>query len=606
MTSDTTRARATPSVSRSRQSIHKSAASGRTVAVACARAASSEAALEMMQAGGNAIDAAIAAALVGGVIEPMETCLAGSGFLLMHRPGDARPTAVDFGSCAPRAARADMFRIDTSRSIDRGLGVSVVVDDANMLGARASGVPGTIRGLTDALAAFGRLPLSKVLQPAIRAAHDGFEVDNYFTLDTLANLDALRRFESSTRVFLRNTLPPVPAFLGAASLGVRERIRQPELGRSLEMIAAQGADAFYRGELAKGLLATHVEQGGILTEQDLAQYASHIAPARHLRFRDTDVWMPNAPCGALTQIQMLQLWQALYPDGAPAQDSPERTRLLAEATWHAFADRYHFLGDPQHVPVPEEALASEAYAREIAQRIRAGERIASWLKLPQAPWDHFAGQALHDPWAFERTPERAVRWQPQGGTEPTAGTTHVSVIDGEGMAVAITHTAANHYGSRLVCPRTGFLIDAAMGWFNAVPGAANSIAPGKRPLANMAPMLLTRQGEARAALGAPGGRRIISAIAQIAINLVERGHDAEAAVHAPRQDASGAQLLLSERLQDQAEGLAPVGDRLRWVDEQHEGFGYELARPNIVVRQDDGRLQSACDPFVKGFALALD
>jgi gamma-glutamyltranspeptidase/glutathione hydrolase len=173
------------------------------------------------------------------------------------------------------------------------------------------------------------------------------------------------------------------------------------------------------------------------------------------------------------------------------------------------------------------------------------------------------------------------------------------------MAVSLTHTAANHFGSKVVCERTGLLFDGAMGWFNARPGAANSIAGGKRPLANMAPMLLTSNGQVRAALGAPGGRRIINAVAQIALNLVERNMSAEEAVAAPRIDASGAEVLVSERLASLASTWNP--DLMPWkaVTEQFMPFDYEMARPVIVTRDPDGTLHGATDPFTKGYSLAI-
>ncbi|SDV51559.1 gamma-glutamyltransferase family protein [Chitinasiproducens palmae] len=586
------------------QTVSKTSVRGRRGAVACARHESSAAAIAMLEAGGNAVDAAIAAALVAGVVEPMETTLAGSGFMLIHLPGEPEAIAVDFGPRAPLAARPDMFTLDTTRATDRGLGVSVVENDANVQGILAAGVPATLRGLTDAHRAHGRLPLRTVMQPAIAAAHDGFEVDSYYALEVLANLDALRANPAAASVFLRDGLPPPAPHLGAATLGAPVRLRQQALGNSLERIAEEGADAFYRGAVAESLLETVAELGGILATDDLAQCRSTIGAARTIRFRNVDVWVPNGPCGAITQIEMLRLWQAVHPDGAPLDDTPERIRTFEQVSRHAFADRYHWLGDAGMVPVPEHALTSIEYAQAIASGIANCQQKQDWRTLPSAPWEYFAWHPAHDPWRFE---DRAApaQWAPTGGTEPTSGTTHVSVIDGDGCAVSITHTAANHFGSKVVCPRTGFLFDAAMGWFNAVPGAANSIAGGKRPLANMAPMLLTRDGQSLAALGAPGGRRIISAIAQIAMRLVENGDDAFTAVHAPRYDASGPTLLLSERLRHVASEMPELAPIIRWVGEQHEGYGYELARPNIVVRGGDGALEAACDPFSKGFALAI-
>jgi len=300
---------------------------------------------------------------------------------------------------------------------------------------------------------------------------------------------------------------------------------------------------------------------------------------------------------------MLNIWQALYPDSPPLKDGAERLDYLAQASWHAFADRYHWLADAQVVPVPEAGLLSDSYAREIAAFIRAGHpppRSAG----AETPWNYFARHAAHDPWMHEPGTAPSRAWSPDGGTAPPAGTTHVSVVDGQGMAVSITHTAANHCGAKVVCERTGLLFDAAMGWFNARAGAANSIAPGKRPLANMGPVLLTRGGRTLAAIGAPGGRRIINAVVQVVLNLVERDMAPDLALQAPRIDASGTALLASERLAGVVSGLQEAYGPVALVGEQHQGYGYELARP-VIALHDGQAGHAAVDPFSRGYARGI-
>lgn len=587
----------------SRQLVSRSPARGRGGAVAAARRASVEAALAMLEAGGNAVDAAVAAAFVAGVVEPMETTLAGSGFMLVAE-ADGAVHAVEFPPRAPAAATPTMFEIDTTRSLDRGLGVSVVVGDRNVAGATAAGVPATIAGLLAAHERFGRLDRAMVLSPAIRAAHDGFEIESYFALEVLANLEALRADPGASRLYLQDGLPPVPPHLGATTLGVAPLLTQPQLGRILELVAARGRSGFYEGETAAALVETVRGLGGILSREDLAGCEPLVGPARRLAFREHEVWTPHSPSGALTQLQILNIWQGLHPERPPTEDTPERLRGLAEASWHAFADRYHWLGDPDVVAVPEAGLLSADYAASIARAIAAREPPPRARPDQGLPWEHFARLAAHDPWSFQDGSERGS-WRAQGATEALAGTTHVSVVDRDGMAVSITHTAANHFGAKVVCPRTGLLLDAAMGWFNARVGAANSIAPGKRPLANMGPMIVTRNGRALAALGAPGGRRIIHAVVQVLLNIVERGLCAEDAVAAPRVDASGSTLLASERLAGAVAALAEAGVPVALVADQHEPFGYELARPVVALRDGEGRTSAAIDPFTRGVAAAL-
>lgn len=581
-----------------RQRISRSPAPGTAGAVAAARRQSAEAGARMLSEGGNAVDAAVATALVAGVVEPTETTLAGSGLLLYGRPGHDT-VSVDFGPRAPLAARPEMFTVDDTCSGDRGLGVSTVVNDENVTGAKACGVPATIAGLLTAHERYGSLPRAQVCAPAIAAAYDGFPADGYFALEVLANLADLRADPGARETFLTAGDPPAPPHLGSATLGTAAMIRQPRLGRTLELIAEQGAEGFYQGEVAQGLLRTMEERGGLLTAEDLAGVRPVVSTARRVRFRDVDVWTPHAPSGAVTELQMLRTWEALYPDQPPVDDDPLRLRRLAEVSWHAFADRYHWLGDPDMVAVPERALYSSGYAAELAELIREG--AAPPVPDEGFPWDVFASRAVHDPWRHDPDGRDAPTWRPSGATSSPGGTTHVSAMDEWGGAVSITHTAANHWGAKLVCPRTGLAMDSTMGWFNARPGAANSIAGGKRPLANMGPVLLTRSGEPFAALGAPGGRRIINAVVQVTLNLVERGMDVEAALAAPRLDASGGQLLASERYAAQ---LPELDVPVRLVGEQHEPYGYELARPVLAVRGPGRRVAASTDPFSTGVAIA--
>lgn len=592
----------------SRQVVHKTSANSQEGVVVAARMQSAQAAKKMLEVGGNAVDAAVAAAFVAGVIEPMETSLYGSGFMLVALPGDQKVISIDFGPRAPLKAKADMFKVDGVNKPKGapGISLSAVENNANVEGILAIGVPSNIRGLTEALARFGTLDLKTVMQPAITAAYEGFIRDSYFALEALSNLRALRADPTACALFLEDGLPPVSADLGSVTLGLPTYQKQPVLGKSLEMIAEKGPDIFYHGELGKQLLETVRRLGGLLEADDLYNCRAQVGDAKKIKFRDTEIWAPNGPCGAETMLQILQIWQALYPEGSPLIDSPQRFKHLANTIWHAFADRYHWLGDPDFINVPSEGILSSTYAHEIANQIRQSVPPPSTPSGYDGPWTYFSKHAAHDPWPHQengRVP--APKWNPHGSTAPTSGTTHVSVIDRSGMSVSLTHTAANIFGSKVVCPNTGLLFDAAMGWFNAVPGAANSIAGGKRPLANMGPLMITRSGYPIASIGAPGGRRIISAVTQLAINIVDRKMDAEAALLAPRCDASGPDLLVSERLEPLIERDEELAKHTKYVSEQHEGFSYELARPLVATCDEKGKLSAAGDPFTRNFAIGI-
>lgn len=591
---------------KSQQHIARTAVYGKGGAVAAAREQSVTAAITMLEQGGNAVDAGVAAAFVAGVMEPIETTLAGSGFLLVGMPGgDAH--SVEFAPRAPLAATPDMFRIDHTRQFDRGLGVSIVEGDENVQGAKSAGVPATLAGLVQAHARFGSLPLATVLGPAIDVAHDGFRADPYFALEAVDSYAAIIADEGAMRLFLKDGLPPATAHLGSTTLGSPHVVVQTALGNTLERIAQEGVEVFYEGELGEQFLETHRQKGGILTRQDLLNVKPIIGAPRRLRYRDTEIYVPRSPSGGLTELQILNIWQAIDPEGTRRLDDPESIRLFAEASWHAFADRYHWLGDPDFVPVPEDALMSQAYAKHIAGFILGGEppprALASEGSAAETPWNYFASRAAHDPWPFQEQ-DAPVQWNPAGSSVQTAGTTHVCVTDAKGMSVSITHTAANHCGAKVVCERTGLLLDAAMGWFNALPNAANSIAGGKRPLANMGPALM-HSSKGYTAVGAPGGRRIISAVVQVIQNLVDRGMNVEEAISAPRVDASGTHLLYSERMQSIVQHISPYFREDAKVHEQHQGYGYELARPSISSHDGD-HAHAAIDPYSRGYAQSID
>lgn len=572
--------------------------------ISASRKETVDAGIAMLELGGNAVDAAISAALVAGVIEPMETTLAGSGFMLLAKP-DGEVLSIEFAPRAPLQAHENMFEIDPDQSGDRGLGISKVIGDANLEGASSAGVPATLKGLVDAQAKFGKLPLKTVMEPAINMAANGFYADNYFVLESLDNLAALRKNAYASKLFLDNGLPPKPTHLGSATLGKAKLVKQEQLANTLSEIANKGVDYFYKGPLGKLFTKTHADLGGYVTEQDLAAVKTNITAPRKLKFKDAYVWAPTAPCGAVTQLQILNILQSLYKKSSSIRDDPEYAVNLIQASWYAFADRYHWLGDPEFITAADDFLLSDKYAAYIADLINSNKTNPFQGTHTEMPWGYFAKNAANNPWAVcTGDAKSAPVWNPESASESTSGTAHISITDADGMAVSITHTAANHFGSKVVCEHTGLLLDAAMGWFNALPNAANSIKGGKRPLANMAPMIITKGDQYKAALGAPGGRRIICATVQIALDLIEEKTPVDLALLEPRLDASGWDVLLSERLSKLEPELRDKGINTKIVNEQHEGFGYEMARP-ILATLSNGVTYASADPFSKGFARSI-
>ncbi|MEH6643591.1 gamma-glutamyltransferase [Vreelandella glaciei] len=566
-----------------------------------ARDASVRAGLEMYELGGNAVDAAVSAALVAGVIEPTETTLAGSGFILIRLP-NGEMVSVDAGPLAPLSAHAEMYELDKQAMSSNVLGLAPVVGNANVTGTRASGVPRILLALTEAHAKYGELPRSTVFAPAIRAATEGFTADSWFVVNALQDLTLLRSDPGCAETFLANGLPKGSASASPYGLSIESPhlITQPRLARTLEVVAAQGPEALTTGGIAEQLIKTFGQYGMTLGAADLLRAAPRIETPRMMQFRGATVAVPNAPGGGLSVLQALNVWQRLASDSAVLTRS-DRVLLTSRVLRHVFADRYHWLADPERQPVPLEGLLSETYAAHLAEQCHC----EPWNldAVPMEPWTYFADVALHDPWPYEPgnpTGADRPRWGSAGATEPSSGTTHISAADRDGFAVSITHTAANHFGSAVLCPRTGLLFDSAMAWFNAKPGAANSITPGGRPVANMAPALLVQPDGTAVALGASGGRRIISAIFHLVRELVEGEgeHAPECALATPRIDASGSRVVLHERDADLVESLPEFNALV--VPQQSLSFELDFARANLAATPLEGPVVSAIETRAYG------
>lgn len=561
--------------------------------VAAPHESSIRAGLEMFDAGGNAVDAAVAAALVAGVVEPTETTLAGSGFLLLAIPGET-PISVEFGPVSPAAAHAELFAPVWGEGPVGAVGVGRVEGDANITGPLAHGVPRTLLGLLTAQERFGLLDRATVLAPAIAAAEEGFIADAWFTSTVLANIGRLRQDPYLRSTFLTEDGLPIGsssvAFNGM-SFEEPERVYQPVLAQTLRDLSAQPLTTLTTGSIAQRLLHTANEAGSLLSPADLAASAPAVVTPLNRGFLGHDLWVPHAPTGGITELQILLAWQAtlrLFPP----RGERERLLRLNSITRHAFADRYHWLADPDEVSVPIDGLLSNSYADALAE-------LAVSTPAPftggTPPWAAYAGTALHDPWVHERESMPSV-WAPHTAAEPTSGTTHVSAADETGAVVTITHTAANAFGSAFACPRTGLLFDAAMAWFNPVPGAANSVRGGARPLANMGPMVVTRHGVPEVAIGATGGRRIISAVTQVVIELLERGTRADAVLSRPRFDASGTTTLVHENL---AVHLSPADlacGGFTVLPAHNHPYTFDFARVNAAMISNDGII-STIDPM---------
>lgn len=526
--------------------------------------------------GGNAIDAAVATAFAMTVVEPFMSTIGGAGTMLVHLASENETLSIDFNAVAPAAAHDGMYRL-AGAGVSDLFGWPRVQDDANAVGPRSIAVPGSVAGLTLALERFGTMELDDVLRPAIQLAREGFVHDWYQALTTARFTEELAAFPDSARVYLRNGR----AIYRPPSLEPGDRATYPDLARSLELIAHDGADAFYRGPIAQAIADHMRATGGLITRADLAAYSARVDTPLWGRYRDVDLaWSPGAT-GGTTALEILNILEQ-FPAASVGGGTLEALHFRARAVGRAFLDRFTLLGDPAEVKVPWERLASKDYAREVATEIR---RARSKPAPTAAPKGATIGRGV-----AARGP-RARHFAP--AVPAMDCTTHVGVVDRHRNMVSLTHTAVSVFGSRMVVPGTGILLNNGMLWFDPEVGRPNSVAPRKRVLCNMTPALGFRRGKPYLTVGAPGGRRIISAIAQVLVNLIDGRLSFQASVEAPRLHTEGGEVLIDQRVGEKA--IVALRRRGHPVSPKEETFAtLQFAKP-VGIRVTDKGLEAGLD-----------
>jgi gamma-glutamyltranspeptidase/glutathione hydrolase len=528
--------------------------------------------------GGNAVDAAVATAFAMTVVEPFMSSVAGGGTMLVHMARRGQTVALDFNVQAPAACHESCYELA------EGVGQALfpwrrVVDDANNFGPKSVAIPGSVAGLCLALERFGTMELADVLAPAIGLAERGFEVDWYVTLTTAPHCQELAAFPETARAYLRDGhYVHRPAALAAADV-----LRQPDLARSLRLIAKDGPDAFYRGAIAQAIDAEMRRTGGFLRAGDLAGYAPRVVEPLTMKYRGLELAFTPGATGGPTAAEMLNVL-AEFPPAKVGYGTPGGLHRRAEAVRFAFLDRLLHLGDPLAVRVPWRGLGSRAHAQEVAAGLRPAAR--SDAKLPDA-WAHEA--AVGGPGRGRPAPRGRRRLATEGGD----CTTHVCAVDRQRNMVSLTNTAVSLFGSRMVVPDTGILLQNGMLWFDPEPGRANSVAAGKRPVVNMVPALGFRRGEPYLTVGAPGGRKIVSAIPQVIANLADQGDAAQAAIEAPRLHTEGGELWVDDRVGERS--LAALRKMGHDVVPKRQAYGtFYFARP-VAIRIGRRGLEAGLD-----------
>jgi gamma-glutamyltranspeptidase / glutathione hydrolase len=512
--------------------------------------------VEILRSGGNAVDAAVAVGFALAVVYPEAGNIGGGGYMVI-RLADGRVASIDYRETAPAAATHDMY-LDADGNLT----------DESMFGPRASGVPGAVAGMVEAHSRFGRLPLAKVMEPALRFAEQGFTVDS-----------ALSRSLTNARRLIEQTNEGETVFMPrGAEVAPGTTLRQPALAVTLRRIAESGADGFYSGPAARALVDELRRRGGLITEADLAAYRAIWREPVRVSYRGhTVLSMPPSSSGGVTIAQTLNILEGFDP--LPPSGTAERSHLVASAYQRAFIDRNEKLADPEFVQVPIERLTSKEYAALLRTTIPTDRAVPTRTLL---------------------------ELQTSGGESDE--TTHYSVVDAEGNAVATTTTINSLYGSGVYLSSVGFFLNNEMDDFAAQPGKpnmfglvqgeANAIAPGKRMLSAMSPtIVLDPDDRVLLVVGARGGPRIITATSQIILNVVDHRMTLADAMSAPRIHHQA----LPDTIRFERNGLAePIVDSLRALGYSVEPMG-NIGLANGIMRVPGG-WHGVADPRSSGLA----
>lgn len=506
---------------------------------------------EIFAKGGNAIDAAVAACFALAVCEPNASGPGGGGFMTLRIGETGEIIFIDFREVAPMNATPDMYPLDEDGN---------VIGNVKAEGGLSVAVPGEVAGLLHILEEYGTMSRQEVLQPAIDLATNGFVVTPKFASIVKDAYDLMQKYPELGKLYLKDGLPPE----------VGDYIKNPDLAKTLQIIADKGVDGFYKGEIAEAIVESAKKYGGIITLEDLANYkVTKMEPVEGTYRGYKIISSPPPSSGGTHLIQILNMLEQ-FDLSKYEPYSAEHMHLLSELFKMAYADRAAYMGDPNYVDVPLKGLTSKEYAKKLVEKFD-----------PDKAQKHEAD----DPWKYEGD-----------------STTHISVADKYGNMVAITKTINYYFGSGVVVDGYGFILNNEMDDFSPIPGGPNSVAPGKKPLSSMSPTLVLKEnGDPFMVVGTPGGSTIFAQVAQIISNVIDFGMDIQTAIDMPRIWDSLENVIWYEDGIDEDEIK-------KLIEKGHEVYHYANNTFGFVqgiVYRDDGTLHGGSDSATDGKAVGF-
>lgn len=505
--------------------------------------------VDIIKKGGNAIDAAVAVGFALGVVEPQSSGIGGGGFMVIRFAKTGETKFIDFREIAPQNATPDMWKEDKDGK---------VIGNEKVVGGKSIGVPGEVKGLLYALDKYGTMSRKEVMEPAIELAENGYKVSAVLNRDMKNSYERIEKYPATASIYLDEGLP----------FEVGSTIKNPDLAKSLRNIMQEGEKAFYEGDIAKAIVKSTQDAGGLLTMEDMKNYDIRVNEPLVGNYRGYEIITSAPPSsGGAHVIQILNILENFDMKNIKP-GSVEYYHLFSEVIKMAFADRAKFCGDTEFVDVPVKGIISKNYAKELAKKIDM-KKSKKYIE--------------GDPWKWNESKD----------------TTHYSIVDKEGNIVAVTKTVNDVFASGVVAEGTGILLNDEMDDFDTGHGKANSVEPNKKPLSSMSPTIVLKDGKPVMSLGAPGATRIITGVAQVISLVLDYGMDIQDAINFPRIHDSYEKLVYETRIDSSViKKLKSMGHTL-----EKEGDWFEYPCVQGVTMEENGKLRGGADPRRDGKAL---